>query len=65
VAGQSFPVGQPPLTPDVFPAGTPILQTPPAVGLPGANPLAPGRFVPPPNAPGGAPFPTAGPSFGG
>ena len=65
VAGQSFSVGQPPQSPDVFPAGTPILQTPPAVGLPGANPLAPGRFAPPPNAPGGAPFPPAGAPFGG
>lgn len=65
VAGQSFPVSQPPLSPDVFQAGTPILQTPPAVGLPGANPLAPGRFAPPPNAPGGAPFPPAGAPLGG
>ena len=65
VAGQSFPVSQPPPSPDVFQAGTPILQTPPAVGLPGANPLAPGRFAPPPNAPGGAPFPPAGAPFGG
>lgn len=78
VAGQSFPPNSfPPnqsnLPPDVFPAGTPTLQIPPAVappeqpggGGPGMNPVAPNRFAPPPNPPAGAPFPAVAPPFGG
>ena len=80
VAGQSFPPNSFPqsqanLPPDVFSAGTPTLQIPPAVapavappGLPGggdpANP-APNRFAPPANAPAGAPFPAGDPPIGG
>lgn len=73
VAGQSFPSAQGALTPDLFPVGTPALQTPPAVGQPtqpggggmGAVPVAPNRFAPPPNLPAGAPLPVAGAPFGG
>jgi hypothetical protein len=67
----SFPQSQANLPPDVFPAGTPTLQIPPAVappGLPGgggpANP-APNRFAPPANPPAGAPFPAGDPPIGG
>jgi hypothetical protein len=78
VAGQSFPTNSfPPsqvnLPPDVFPAGTPALQIPPAFappgqpsgGGPGTNPVSPNRFAPPANAPAGAPFPAVDPPIGG
>ena len=73
VGGQSFPPAQGANSPDLFPAGTPALQTPPAVGLPtqpagggiGAIPAAPSRFASPPNQPAGGPPPVVGAPFGG
>ncbi len=72
VGGQSFAPAQGALSPDLFPAGTPAFQTPPAVGLPpqpgggglGSGP-APGRFGPPPNPPAGSQPPVVGAPFGG
>jgi len=61
VAGQSFPTGFSPPVPDVFPAGTPVLQTPPPIGLPASIPPPAGRFPAPPNT---IP-PGAGPPAGG
>jgi hypothetical protein len=69
----SFPPSQANLPPDVFPAGTPTLQIPPAVappglpdgGGPGTNPVTPNRFAPPPNPPAGASFPAVTPPLGG
>jgi hypothetical protein len=73
VAGQSFPPTQANLPPDVFPAGTPTLQIPPAAAPPGQpggggaamNPVAPNRLALPPNPSAGAPFPAVAPPFGG